>query len=67
MPPSQRDNLEASFAIITTEECDPDDDISDIGIRIEEQLAKQLMMCKNTRYDNKSLIRYYNIETFLFL
>ncbi|XP_037810961.1 coiled-coil and C2 domain-containing protein 1-like isoform X2 [Lucilia sericata] len=55
VPPSQRDNLEASFAIITTDECDPDDDISDIGIRIEEQLAKQLMMCKNTRDHHKAM------------
>ncbi|KAM7351958.1 lethal (2) giant discs 1 isoform 1-T4 [Cochliomyia hominivorax] len=55
IPPSQRDNLEASFAIITTEECDPDDDISDIGIRMEEQLAKQLMMCRNTRDHHKAM------------
>ncbi|XP_061396144.1 coiled-coil and C2 domain-containing protein 1-like [Musca vetustissima] len=55
VPPSQRDNLEASFAIVSTEECDPDDDISDIGIRIEEQLAKQLMMCKNTRDHHKAM------------
>ncbi|XP_054741813.1 coiled-coil and C2 domain-containing protein 1-like isoform X1 [Anastrepha obliqua] len=55
LPPSQRDNLEASFAIVTTEECDPDDDISDIGVRVEEQLAKQLMMCKNTRDHHKAM------------
>uniref|UniRef100_A0A1I8MMA6 Coiled-coil and C2 domain-containing protein 1-like n=1 Tax=Musca domestica TaxID=7370 RepID=A0A1I8MMA6_MUSDO len=55
VPPSQRDNLEASFAIVSSEECDPDDDISDIGIRIEEQLAKQLMMCKNTRDHHKAM------------
>ncbi|XP_065355321.1 coiled-coil and C2 domain-containing protein 1-like isoform X2 [Calliphora vicina] len=55
VPPSQRENLEASFAIITTDECDPEDDISDIGIRIEEQLAKQLMMCKNTRDHHKAM------------
>ncbi|XP_067625115.1 coiled-coil and C2 domain-containing protein 1-like isoform X2 [Eurosta solidaginis] len=55
LPPSQRDNLEATFAIVTTEGCDPDDDMSDIGIRIEEQLAKQLMMCKNTRDHHKAM------------
>lgn len=55
LPPSQRDNLEASFAIVTTEECDPETELSDIGIRIEEQLAKQLMMCKNTRDHHKAM------------
>ncbi|XP_014086442.1 coiled-coil and C2 domain-containing protein 1-like isoform X2 [Bactrocera oleae] len=55
LPPSQRDNLEASFAIISTEECDPENELSDIGIRIEEQLAKQLMMCKNTRDHHKAM------------
>uniref|UniRef100_W8C0K5 Coiled-coil and C2 domain-containing protein 1-like n=1 Tax=Ceratitis capitata TaxID=7213 RepID=W8C0K5_CERCA len=55
LPPSQRDDLEASFAIVSTEECNTDDDISDIAIRIEEQLAKQLMMCKNTRDHHKAM------------
>ncbi|KAH8279885.1 hypothetical protein KR054_009470 [Drosophila jambulina] len=55
VPPSQRDNLEASFAIVSTEECDPGDDICEIGIRMEEQLAKQLMMCKNTRDHHKAM------------
>ncbi|XP_013118274.1 coiled-coil and C2 domain-containing protein 1-like isoform X2 [Stomoxys calcitrans] len=55
VPPSQRDNLEASFAIVAADDCDPDDDISDIGVRIEEQLAKQLMMCKNTRDHHKAM------------
>ncbi|XP_037960446.1 coiled-coil and C2 domain-containing protein 1-like isoform X2 [Teleopsis dalmanni] len=55
LPPSQRENLEASFAIVTTDECDPDEDISDIGMRIEEQLVKQLMMCKNTRDHHKAM------------
>ncbi|KAH8276398.1 hypothetical protein KR018_000285 [Drosophila ironensis] len=55
VPPSQRDNLEASFAIVSAEECDPNDDICEIGIRIEEQLAKQLMMCKNTRDHHKAM------------
>ncbi|KAH8377391.1 hypothetical protein KR093_005224 [Drosophila rubida] len=55
VPPSQRDNLESSFAIVSTEECDPGDDICEIGVRIEEQLAKQLMMCKNTRDHHKAM------------
>ncbi|KAL9925930.1 lethal (2) giant discs 1 isoform 2-T2 [Glossina fuscipes fuscipes] len=55
VPPSQRENLEASFAIVTAEDCDPNDDISDIRIRVEEQLAKQLMMCKNTRDHHKAM------------
>ncbi|XP_023175269.2 coiled-coil and C2 domain-containing protein 1-like isoform X2 [Drosophila hydei] len=55
VPPSQRDNLEASFAIVSTEDCDPNDDICEIGVRIEEQLAKQLMMCKNTRDHHKAM------------
>ncbi|XP_075151892.1 lethal (2) giant discs 1 isoform X2 [Haematobia irritans] len=55
VPPSQRDNLEASFAMVASDECDPDDDISDIGVRIEEQLAKQLMMIKNTRDHHKAM------------
>ncbi|XP_034101581.2 coiled-coil and C2 domain-containing protein 1-like isoform X1 [Drosophila albomicans] len=55
VPPSQRDNLESSFAIVAAEECDPGDDICEIGVRIEEQLAKQLMMCKNTRDHHKAM------------
>nr|Q29M42.2 RecName: Full=Coiled-coil and C2 domain-containing protein 1-like [Drosophila pseudoobscura pseudoobscura] len=55
VPPSQRDNLEASFAIVSAEECDPSDDICEIGVRMEEQLAKQLMMCKNTRDHHKAM------------
>uniref|UniRef100_A0A1A9WBI9 C2 domain-containing protein n=1 Tax=Glossina brevipalpis TaxID=37001 RepID=A0A1A9WBI9_9MUSC len=55
VPPSQRESLEASFAIVTTEDCDPNDDISDIRVRVEEQLAKQLMMCKNTRDHHKAM------------
>ncbi|XP_016941393.3 coiled-coil and C2 domain-containing protein 1-like isoform X1 [Drosophila suzukii] len=55
VPPSQRDNLEASFAIVSAEECDPNDDICEIGVRMEEQLAKQLMMCKNTRDHHKAM------------
>lgn len=49
IPPSQRTNLEDSFTIVSERDC-VTDDISDIGARIEEQLQKQLTMCKNTRY-----------------
>ncbi|XP_055854833.1 coiled-coil and C2 domain-containing protein 1-like isoform X2 [Episyrphus balteatus] len=55
LPPSQRENLEASFAIVNPGDCDPNDDISDISVRLEEQLAKQLMMCKNTRDHHKAM------------
>ncbi|KAH8238102.1 hypothetical protein KR026_009870 [Drosophila bipectinata] len=55
VPPSQRDDLEASFAIVSAEECDPGDTIGEIGVRMEEQLAKQLMMCKNTRDHHKAM------------
>ncbi|XP_055923507.1 coiled-coil and C2 domain-containing protein 1-like isoform X2 [Eupeodes corollae] len=55
LPPSQRENLEASFAIVNQGDCDPNDDISDISVRLEEQLAKQLMMCKNTRDHHKAM------------
>ncbi|EDW03801.1 coiled-coil and C2 domain-containing protein 1-like isoform X2 [Drosophila grimshawi] len=55
VPPSERDSLEASFAIVATDECDPGDDICEIGVRMEEQLAKQLMMCKNTRDHHKAM------------
>ncbi|XP_016978553.2 coiled-coil and C2 domain-containing protein 1-like isoform X2 [Drosophila rhopaloa] len=55
VPPSERDNLEASFAIVSAEECDPGDDSCEIGVRMEEQLAKQLMMCKNTRDHHKAM------------
>lgn len=55
IPPSQRSNLEESFAIINEDDCDPNDNSSDIRVRLEEQLAKQLMMCKNTRDHHKAM------------
>lgn len=54
IPPSQRSNLEDSFTIVNAE--DPhDDDTSDISARLEEQLHKQLKMCKTTRDHHKAL------------
>lgn len=55
IPPSQRANLEDSFAFVNEADCDENDDISDISVRLEEQLAKQLMMCKNTRDHHKAM------------
>ncbi|KAL5275169.1 CC2D1A family protein [Megaselia abdita] len=55
IPPSQRTNLEESFAIINEDDCDPNDNSSDVRVRLEEQLAKQLMMCKNTRDHHKAM------------
>ncbi|KAG4070001.1 hypothetical protein HA402_013661 [Bradysia odoriphaga] len=54
IPPSQRSNLEDSFTIVG-EEDSVDDDISDISARMEEQLHKQLKMCKTTRDHHKAL------------
>lgn len=55
IPPSQRSNLEESFAIINEDDCDPNENSADIRVRLEEQLAKQLMMCKNTRDHHKAM------------
>lgn len=51
IPPSQRDKLEDSFAFVSEGDCDPSEEgsDSDLAVRLEEQLVKQLMMCKNTR------------------
>ncbi|XP_037042405.1 coiled-coil and C2 domain-containing protein 1-like isoform X2 [Bradysia coprophila] len=54
IPPSQRSNLEDSFTIVGEEDA-VDDDISDISARMEEQLHKQLKMCKTTRDHHKAL------------
>lgn len=54
IPPSQRSNLEDSFTIVDTEDAG-DDDTSDISHRLEDQLQKQLKMCKATRDHHKAL------------
>lgn len=54
IPPSQRSNLEDSFTIVNNDDAH-DDDISDISARLEEQLQKQLKMCKTTRDHHKAL------------
>lgn len=55
IPPSQRTNLEESFAIINEGDCVIAPDSSDMYLRLEEQLAKQLMMCKNTRDHHRAM------------
>lgn len=47
--------MEDSFAIINEKDCDIKYDSSDVRLRLEEQLAKQLMMCKNTRDHHKAM------------
>lgn len=54
IPPSQRSNLEDSFTVVNTEDAH-DDDISDISARMEEQLHRQLKMCRTTRDHHKAL------------
>ncbi|CAD7089481.1 unnamed protein product [Hermetia illucens] len=57
IPPSQRDKLEDSFAFVSEGDCDPSEEgsDSDLAVRLEEQLVKQLMMCKNTRDHHKAM------------
>ncbi|XP_055377305.1 coiled-coil and C2 domain-containing protein 1-like [Condylostylus longicornis] len=64
IPPTQRGQLEDSFAIVSAIDCediqstgDGNDDNDEVGmsIRLEEQLAKQLMMCKNTRDHHRAM------------
>lgn len=54
IPPSQRASLEDGFTIISNDDCTENDD-GDMRIRLEEQLSKQLMMCKNTRDHHKAM------------
>lgn len=59
IPPGKREELEDTFTVLDKNEVnesenanfeDPkDDEENGISIRLQEQLAKQLMMCKNTR------------------
>lgn len=49
IPPSQRSNLEDSFTFVNDNDCDSDNPESEITTRLEEQLQKQLVMCKTTR------------------
>ncbi|XP_049294361.1 coiled-coil and C2 domain-containing protein 1-like isoform X2 [Anopheles funestus] len=64
--PSKRNALEASFTIVNTEDCDqPGGDNEQTGtdqgvdgetrIRLEEQLSKQLIICRNTRDHHRAM------------
>lgn len=48
IPPSERSNLEDSFTFVTDTDCNEEGD-GDVTARMEEQLQKQLAMCKITR------------------
>uniref|UniRef100_A0A182SBD0 Coiled-coil and C2 domain-containing protein 1-like n=1 Tax=Anopheles maculatus TaxID=74869 RepID=A0A182SBD0_9DIPT len=64
--PSKRNALEASFTIVNSEDCDQtgaenDQPAADEGvdgetrIRLEEQLSKQLIICRNTRDHHRAM------------
>uniref|UniRef100_A0A182P851 Coiled-coil and C2 domain-containing protein 1-like n=1 Tax=Anopheles epiroticus TaxID=199890 RepID=A0A182P851_9DIPT len=64
--PSKRNALEASFTIVNTEDCDQvGEDSGSTGavegvdsetrIRLEEQLSKQLIICRNTRDHHRAM------------
>uniref|UniRef100_A0AAG5DMJ8 Coiled-coil and C2 domain-containing protein 1-like n=1 Tax=Anopheles atroparvus TaxID=41427 RepID=A0AAG5DMJ8_ANOAO len=64
IPPAKRNALEASFTIVNTEDCDQpavdgepvgDDLDSETRIRLEEQLSKQLIICRNTRDHHRAM------------
>ncbi|KFB47346.1 AGAP010539-PA-like protein [Anopheles sinensis] len=66
IPPAKRNALEASFTIVNTEDCDQpaaveggapvgDDVDSETRIRLEEQLSKQLIICRNTRDHHRAM------------
>lgn len=54
IPPSKRAALEDGFTFVSQDEC-AEGDLGDIRLRLEEQLCKQLMMCKNTRDHHKAM------------
>ncbi|XP_035786204.1 coiled-coil and C2 domain-containing protein 1-like isoform X2 [Anopheles albimanus] len=65
--PAKRQALEASFTIVSTDDCeqateeapgtgsDVQDVDSEARIRLEEQLSKQLIMCRNTRDHHRAI------------
>uniref|UniRef100_A0A1S4H553 Coiled-coil and C2 domain-containing protein 1-like n=1 Tax=Anopheles gambiae TaxID=7165 RepID=A0A1S4H553_ANOGA len=65
--PSKRNALEASFTIVNTEDCDQvgtdtggaagavEGVDSETRIRLEEQLSKQLIICRNTRDHHRAM------------
>lgn len=55
IPPSKRAALEDGFTFVSNDDVEEGGEVSDIRVRLEEQLAKQLMICKNTRDHNKAM------------
>lgn len=54
--PSKRASLEDSFTVVAEEDCTPTDDADvDLNTRLEEQLSKQLIMCRNTRDHHRAM------------
>lgn len=54
--PSKRSSLEDTFTVVAQEDCTPSDDADvDLNTRLEEQLAKQLIMCRNTRDHHRAM------------
>ncbi|XP_055621547.1 coiled-coil and C2 domain-containing protein 1-like isoform X2 [Toxorhynchites rutilus septentrionalis] len=53
--PSKRSSLEDSFTIVAQEDCTTEDSDLDLRTRMEEQLSKQLIMCKNTRDHHRAM------------
>ncbi|XP_053687957.1 coiled-coil and C2 domain-containing protein 1-like isoform X2 [Sabethes cyaneus] len=54
--PAKRTSLEDSFTIVAEEDCTATDDADvDLNTRLEEQLSKQLIMCRNTRDHHRAM------------
>nr|XP_029719583.1 LOW QUALITY PROTEIN: coiled-coil and C2 domain-containing protein 1-like [Aedes albopictus] len=54
--PNKRSSLEDSFTVVAQEDCTPSDDADvDLNTRLEEQLSKQLIMCRNTRDHHRAM------------
>ncbi|XP_058461849.1 coiled-coil and C2 domain-containing protein 1-like isoform X2 [Malaya genurostris] len=54
--PTKRSSLEDSFTMVAEEDCTATDDADvDLNTRLEEQLSKQLIMCKNTRDHHRAM------------
>jgi coiled-coil and C2 domain-containing protein 1 len=56
IPPSKRAALEDSFTFVHNEECaEGEESDVDLNTRLEEQLSKQLILCKNTRDHHRAM------------
>lgn len=54
--PAKRASLEDSFTIVGQDDCDPSEGTDlDLNTRLEEQLSKQLIMCRNTRDHHRAM------------